>query len=400
MFIVDQGWDRVFFSSQSFPDSIPHYEMRTYGGSGNGIGEFWLPMGIDATTAPDGEYSEGCGPHGGFHHDIHVFVADYGNSRIHHLLYRRDAQGGQLFTNRLYINRVNLNLFRPVDVTCDPLYWDQWDVIYALTDDSKITAIDLDFEGGANKFRYGEYGSDVGQFSKIQSICVRRTRMVVADTYNNRIVLLKANENSLDWCDTYGFETSSSITNVSIDQWMDVYATDWKNNVVHKLHINDDNGGSLEYITTYGSTGTDEDEFFNLQCAAAGIKETDGHNLSDVLFIEEWSDENGLVGFQVGADVVDFYTYPHKVTPEDEDQIVDIYFKVTGPIHINSMDILDDNARSVGFIWNDQTVNWVADDNYPNSGEKHIVAEFEKGFNIYGNYHFNINYDSWAEKFP
>ena len=162
----------------------------------------------------------------------------------------------------------------------------------------------------------------------------------------------------------------------------------------------DDNGGSLEYITTYGSTGTDEDEFFNLQCAAAGIKETDGHNLSDVLFIEEWSDENGLVGFQVGADVVDFYTYPHKVTPEDEDQIVDIYFKVTGPIHINSMDILDDNARSVGFIWNDQTVNWVADDNYPNSGEKHIVAEFEKGFNIYGNYHFNINYDSWAEKFP
>jgi len=281
---------------------------------------------------------------------------------------------------------------RPVDVTCDPFYWDTWGQIYVLTKDRYIRSINLNTREWGSSVTGGP-GGHPQSYTQPVSICARQGYLVAVDNVQAKAVLYQCTQNSIDYRDVYYFGQDSRPKSVSIDQFKDVLVADEGQLCVHKLHINDVDGGSFEYLTSLENVQTGE-PLSGIQCVATGTKEELWSRFSDMTVFEGWSSNKGAIAYYNAADVLDVSASETYIDPGDNSLTLTVSFTLTGPIHYDLLEIKNNQNQRIYPPAGEPLSGGFGD-----AGRHEISVQLDENADLRGNYTFNITFDSEATKF-
>lgn len=292
-FSLDRDWCRtVYFESLD-------YWIRDYGSYGSGTCQVWAPSSIDVLAPFDDSY---------YSEFYYIFIADTHNDRIVRQRYHWPTQ-----VMACYPPITGLGLSFPFDLDLNDngtFFPPTGDYLWVLDDVARIKRISTE---GVLYSTWSSPGCEglPGQFCRLTAIVSGRSpfmtepyhpyanndHLYVADAGNNRIVWLIRNAPSevIGW---YGeTPTTSSIVDLEVDNFGQVWAVDQDNGMITKYTYD------LYPLCTFGSTGIGDNQFIKPISAS-----THGGYLAagDMYVAEYWSDSSGGQFFGIGTDVLDF----------------------------------------------------------------------------------------------
>jgi hypothetical protein len=288
VFCIDPEWHRIVFADY-FSDWIDTYGSQ---GSDTPIPHFAYPRGIDADNSGN------------------VYVADTGNDRIVKLSYDYNAK------ELSFISTIERELGSPSESDLNAPWDVDIDVGAIWVVDSGNDRIVKYSSDGTLLGQYGGQGSGTGEFSSPQGITRGKTSganndyLYVADSGNNRIVLLEGDINSLSWIRSYSVPGIKSID-------VDYYGTVWavgSSNKIWKFTP------TLDFLYSWGESGIGPNKFNNPIDINIGYFDGQSH----MLISEAWTASSGGQHYVPAVDIINI-----AVVPDEESATAEINFTLT-----------------------------------------------------------------------
>lgn len=295
-FQIDRDWDRLVYWE------CLDYWIRAYGSHGSSGCQFWSPSSIEAFAPCNDQV---------YPSFYRIYVGDQENDRIVRLTYDWDC--ATWTCNQPAISGSGLERPRDFSLNNNYTFWPETgDYLWVISGQDVLKRFECD---GTYKATHDYPGCDgePGTWCRLTAVASGRsvnapdpyantTRFFVADAGNRRIVwLIKiTGSETISW---FGeVPTSSSIVDLEVDNFGQLWALDGNTGIVTKY--TDD----LFPLCTYGNTGS-HNRFFN----PVNISNTGGYLASGVVVVtESWSDTSGFLRFAIGTDIVDFSINPTK----------------------------------------------------------------------------------------
>jgi len=288
----------------------------SFGGTGNGAGQFSQPQGI-AT------------------YKNLIFIVDTGNDRVQKF---RDNGNSVEFVSIFNLQQ----FYYPRDITIDDT-----GNLYVL-DSGNHRILKLDINGKPINFSMlgtnilGEFGTGQGQFSNPYGIDADASgNIYVADSRNNRIQIFSSIGHFLKEFGTQGSNYGQMFEpqDVAVDKEGNIFVADMYNSRIQKFNLNG------RYIQSFGTFGHEKGKFFTPQKLKIDRNKR--------LYIVD-SNNNNVQVFDVSIYFTDVYASPTAFSPND-DGIVDVAF-INYTIRENtkiSIDIYNKNKNLVKNLCSD-----------------------------------------------
>jgi len=269
IFVTDANWDRIVYADKN------KQWIKTYGISGDGVGRFDCPRGIDADNLGN------------------IFVSDTYNDRIVHLRYDfekdtinyvKEIKGSGRHKIRAPKDVCIDNNSTPENASDDAILVSNRDFrVFKFTRNGTflyeiITDIPLSSCSGANRLTTQE-----AVLKGIQGEA--NTGKVYICGYN-KVVMYEENGNNAEYSKFY-WSGNANFCEMTVDSVGCLYLIDLKNSRVLKLSAN------LDSLDVFGKEGTGKDELMKPRSMVIP------RSSSNCLIVERWSETSGLVLFQV-----------------------------------------------------------------------------------------------------